>query len=81
MQLPPLRHTRYRRRTVADTVARTLRCPSCRTPIVWSGNPHRPFCSQRCRIVDLGAWADDRYRVPGDPVPGDDESSSGDAGE
>lgn len=29
---------------------------------------HRPFCSERCRLLDLAAWADGSYRVPGEPV-------------
>jgi hypothetical protein len=38
-------------------------------------NPHRPFCSERCRLLDLSAWTSERYRIPGDPVPSgvDDE--------
>jgi uncharacterized protein len=39
--------------------------------VEWSGNPHRPFCSLTCRLVDLGVWLDERYRVAGDPLPGD----------
>jgi len=31
----------------------------------WEGNPWRPFCSERCQVTDLGAWATERYRVPG----------------
>jgi len=31
----------------------------------------RPFCSERCRLLDLAAWADGRYRAPGEPVPPD----------
>jgi hypothetical protein len=37
-------------------------------------NPYRPFCCERCRLIDLGAWADESYRVPGKPAdddPGD----------
>jgi endogenous inhibitor of DNA gyrase (YacG/DUF329 family) len=41
-----------------------ITCPKCRKPIVWEGNAHRPFCSERCRLLDLGAWADESYRVP-----------------
>ena len=48
---------------------RTVRCPTCRQETSWEQNPYRPFCSDRCRIVDLAAWADERYRIPGDPVP------------
>jgi hypothetical protein len=45
--------------------------------VPWQGNPHRPFCSERCRVLDLAAWADERYRIPGDPVPSeaDDEGT------
>lgn len=46
-----------------------LKCPQCHTPVAWQGNPHRPFCSQRCRLIDLGQWVDEGYRIPG-PVQG-----------
>ena len=36
----------------------------------------RPFCSERCRLLDLARWVDGSYRIPGDPVP--DDSQSGD---
>jgi endogenous inhibitor of DNA gyrase (YacG/DUF329 family) len=39
-------------------------CPTCLAAAAWHGNPHRPFCSLRCRLIDLGAWLDERYRVP-----------------
>jgi hypothetical protein len=33
--------------------------------VAWGpDSPHRPFCSERCRLIDLGAWADEEYRVP-----------------
>ncbi len=47
---------------------RTVRCPQCRKPALWSDNPHRPFCSERCKLLDLGAWADEDYRVAGSQV-------------
>lgn len=44
-------------------------CPHCKTRIVWSEqNPYRPFCSKRCRIMDLGAWADESHRIAGEPA-------------
>jgi endogenous inhibitor of DNA gyrase (YacG/DUF329 family) len=43
-------------------------CPNCRTRTAWLGNVHRPFCSLRCRLVDLGVWLDERYRIPAEPV-------------
>ena len=44
---------------------KNLRCPQCRQPTNWEGNEFRPFCSERCRLLDLGAWADESYRVTG----------------
>ena len=35
------------------------------------GNPNRPFCSERCRLADLGNWAGERYRIAGPPVEPD----------
>ncbi|MEZ5663946.1 MAG: DNA gyrase inhibitor YacG [Burkholderiaceae bacterium] len=49
-------------------VARTVRCPSCGGPSLFgSANRFRPFCSERCRQVDLGAWASEAFRVPAPP--------------
>jgi len=55
---------------VAANVARNVNCPQCGKPALWDpANPFRPFCSERCRLIDLGAWASETYRVPvqGDP--------------
>ena len=53
---------------------RVVKCPTCGTAVVWGPqSPQRPFCSERCRLIDLGAWATDSYRVEGDS-PLDDES-------
>jgi hypothetical protein len=43
-------------------------CPTCRAKTAWHGNPHRPFCSVTCRLIDLGSWLDERYRVPAEPA-------------
>jgi uncharacterized protein len=43
-------------------------CPRCRTPATWHGNAHRPFCSLVCRLIDLGVWLDERYRIPTEPM-------------
>ena len=46
-----------------------LRCPTCRREIVWSDEfPWRPFCSERCKLVDLGAWLSEAHTIPGDPI-------------
>lgn len=44
--------------------ARRVRCPACGAPAAWDGNPNRPFCSFTCRLVDLGVWLDEIYRIP-----------------
>ena len=38
-------------------------CPICRQPTSWDDNPWRPFCSERCKLIDLGAWASESYRI------------------
>jgi endogenous inhibitor of DNA gyrase (YacG/DUF329 family) len=39
-------------------------CPTCKKETAWEGNPFRPFCSERCRLLDLGKWASEEYRIP-----------------
>ncbi len=44
---------------------RTVACPRCGKPVEWDpSNRYRPFCSERCKNMDLGAWASESYRVP-----------------
>jgi len=42
-----------------------VKCPTCGTPTNWEGNPNRPFCSERCQVIDLGKWAEEEYKIPG----------------
>jgi endogenous inhibitor of DNA gyrase (YacG/DUF329 family) len=42
-----------------------MKCPQCHAPVSWLDNPYRPFCSERCRMIDLGHWAEGAYRIPG----------------
>ncbi|MCK9419552.1 MAG: DNA gyrase inhibitor YacG [Nitrospirae bacterium] len=44
---------------------RTITCPICKKEAPWNGNGSRPFCSERCRLIDLGKWASDEYRIAG----------------
>ena len=42
------------------------RCPQCGKALEYSlDNPSRPFCSSRCKLIDLGAWAEERYAIGG----------------
>lgn len=39
-------------------------CPTCKRPVIWcTESPFRPFCTERCRLIDLGVWANEGYRV------------------
>jgi endogenous inhibitor of DNA gyrase (YacG/DUF329 family) len=42
------------------------KCPICKHDTAWDANPFRPFCSERCRLIDLGKWASEDYRIPGE---------------
>ena len=51
---------------------KTVLCPQCGATVAWGPqSPYRPFCSERCKQIDLGAWASDAYRVPAE-VPLDE---------
>ncbi|MEO8992811.1 MAG: DNA gyrase inhibitor YacG [Nitrosospira sp.] len=42
-----------------------VNCPNCGKIMVWdTGNRYRPFCSERCKMIDLGQWASESYRIP-----------------
>lgn len=44
----------------------TVSCPACRAEVKWSeASPWRPFCSARCRALDLGDWSSERFVIPG----------------
>jgi endogenous inhibitor of DNA gyrase (YacG/DUF329 family) len=51
-------------------MATVVKCPTCKRPVEWSQESvYRPFCSERCRLVDLGAWFSEKHKIP-------DESSA-----
>ena len=62
------------------STAKTAPCPQCRQPAsLATTNRFRPFCSERCKLLDLARWVDGEYRIAGEPVSSDadpDESSS-----
>jgi endogenous inhibitor of DNA gyrase (YacG/DUF329 family) len=56
-----------------QTPRRTVCCPRCGGPSLYAPeNPARPFCSERCRTQDFGAWASESYRVAGPPAESSD---------
>lgn len=54
---------------------RTVACPTCGKAVEWQPeNRYRPFCSERCKLIDLGAWANESYRVPAEEeTPNEDD--------
>jgi hypothetical protein len=61
-----------------------VRCPTCRRDVDWDAAPFRPFCSERCRLIDLGAWLTEQHAIAGDSVtaqeaaPPEDQADTGD---
>ena len=44
---------------------RIVTCPTCRQGVKWTTkNQYRPFCSERCKVIDLGGWASEEHRIP-----------------
>jgi endogenous inhibitor of DNA gyrase (YacG/DUF329 family) len=54
-----------------------MRCPNCGKPAEWQDNPNRPFCSERCKLIDFGRWANEEYRVPVEQMPMEDMDADG----
>jgi len=51
------------------TQLKNIACPTCGKKGTWQpSNTFRPFCSERCKLIDLGAWADEKHKIAGDPV-------------
>lgn len=45
----------------------TVKCPTCNKPVEWnSDNAWRPFCCERCKLIDLGEWASESHRIKGE---------------
>jgi len=54
----------------SSSVTRVVKCPSCSKPVVWgAAATYKPFCSDRCRLLDLGAWASEKYAIPAATPP------------
>ena len=60
---------------------RSVACPQCGKVIDWTAeNRFRPFCSERCKLIDLGAWASEAYRAPVTEDPREPDDSEPGAG-
>ena len=54
----------------------THNCPTCHQAVSWKDNVFRPFCSDRCRLIDLQGWFGERYRIPQDEVSDPDDTEN-----
>lgn len=53
-------------------------CPTCGKAVAWTpAEKWRPFCSERCKLIDLGEWLNEEKRIPGEPAPTPDQGDSG----
>ncbi|MBI4690741.1 MAG: DNA gyrase inhibitor YacG [Nitrospirae bacterium] len=43
-----------------------ITCPICKKTTTWEENPWRPFCSEKCKLIDLGKWVLEEYKIPGE---------------
>lgn len=63
-----------------EKIEKEVLCPTCKKKVKFSKeNPFRPFCSERCHLLDLGAWADENYKIPTnetDSLPVNENSES-----
>lgn len=55
-----------------------IRCPCCKKLTQWEENPYRPFCSEQCRLIDLGKWLDEDYRIPEEKISPEKEETEKD---
>jgi len=54
----------------------TVKCPTCDRPVTWQAESlYRPFCTERCKLIDLGEWADGKRFIPAD-AENDDVTAS-----
>lgn len=59
-------------------IPKKVACPRCGEPALFSPeNPWRPFCSERCKMIDLGAWFAEKHVIPGEEIPSTIEEDEG----
>ena len=50
-------------------------CPTCKKPVNWiAEEAYKPFCSERCKLIDLGDWATEAHKIPGEAVHESDDA-------
>lgn len=55
-----------------------VHCPTCHQPVPWTEEAnYKPFCSERCKLIDLGSWASEEHTIAGEPVSSEDADPTG----
>ncbi len=55
----------------------TVKCPTCGRPVPWTAEQlFKPFCCERCKLIDLGEWAMEERRIAGEPLPEDPDNEN-----
>ena len=51
-----------------------IKCPTCKKTVEWADtSSFKPFCSERCRLIDLGDWAAEKHAIPAESIPSTEE--------
>lgn len=54
---------------MTENIGPVVHCPQCDQQINWNKSyPFRPFCSERCKMIDFGSWANEQHTIAGDPI-------------
>lgn len=51
-------------------------CPICKKATTWEENPYKPFCSERCKLIDLGKWVSEEYKIAGEKTEEEQKAKS-----
>jgi uncharacterized protein len=54
-----------------------IKCPKCGKETTFEDNPYRPFCSERCKLIDLGNWVSEKYNIPNSEPQEENDSPKG----
>ena len=55
---------------------KSVKCPTCKKEVEWlTTSSFRPFCGERCRLIDLGEWASEKHAIPAEPITSTEEFS------
>jgi endogenous inhibitor of DNA gyrase (YacG/DUF329 family) len=62
---------------MAGNVTKVVKCPNCGKPVPWiAAQAFKPFCSNRCKLIDLGEWVMEEKVIPGEPAAVCDETEA-----